>query len=115
MPPSSRRLWIGRLLAAVLIAVALGWLPYQIYGRTGLAHLVKLRGELDTLRVASATLRQSNARLRGEVALYEEDPTAAIERVAREQLGLVKAGEVVFRLEAATVAAAPAPNARGAP
>ncbi len=47
-----------------------------------------------------ASLRAANARLRAEVALYEEDPRAALERAAREELGLVKPGEVVFRIDA---------------
>lgn len=99
MAIKTRRLWIGRLLSALAIAVALGWLPYQIYGRTGLAHLVKLRRELQALRESSAALRSANGRLRGEVALYEEDPAAAVERAAREQLGMVKPGEIVYRIE----------------
>ena len=98
MPSPPRPAWPLRLAAALAIALALGWLPYQVYGRTGLAQLMKLRGELAALRAEGAALRESNARLRHQVALYEEDPAAAVERVAREQLGLVKPGEVVYRL-----------------
>src|SRR5579871_1880077 len=93
-----RTVWIGRIVVALGVAVALGWLPYQAYGQSGLARLVKLRGELRALEAESAALRSSNARLRAEVARYEEDPAAAYERAAREQLGLVKPGEIVFRL-----------------
>ncbi len=92
-------LWLWRIAVALGVAVALGWLPYQAYGRSGLARLVKLRGELQGLREECAGLRAANARLRAEVARYEEDPDAAIERAARDELGLVKPGEIVFRVD----------------
>jgi cell division protein FtsB len=99
VPRRQSAVWLGRLIAALGVAVALGWLPYQVYGRSGLARLVKLRAELSSLRAESAGLRAANARLRAEVLLHEEDPQAAIERAAREDLGLVKPGEIVFRIE----------------
>jgi cell division protein FtsB len=89
---------LSRIAAALGVALALGWLPYQLYGRTGLARLVKLRGELSAIRAESAQLAAEGARLRAEVALYEEDPNLAVERAAREELGLVKPGEIVFRV-----------------
>ena len=94
--------WFGRLVLALLIAVALGWGPYHLYRRSGLAKLLKLRRELAALRMESQELRRSNARLRAEVALHEEDARAAIERAAREELGLVRPGEIVFRVEGAS-------------
>ncbi len=94
-----RSVWLGRLVAAAAAVLALGWVPYQAWSRSGLARLWKLHGEIASLRAESAALRASNARLRAEVALYEEDPAAAVERAAREELGLVKPGEVVFKIE----------------
>lgn len=104
MPLLPRTRWLARLLAALLTAVALGWVPYQAYSRSGLAHWMKLRAELASLRADGAALRAANARLRAEVMLHEEDPAAAVERAAREELGLVKAGEVVFKIEAVPAA-----------
>lgn len=60
---------------------------------------MKLRTERETLRHDNTQLRAQNARLRAEIALYDEDELGAIERVAREELGFVKPGEVVFRVE----------------
>jgi cell division protein FtsB len=99
VPRKASAVWLTRIGAALAVAVALGWLPYQVYGRSGLARLMKLRAELGALRGESARLRGENARLRAEVALYEEDPERAIERAARDVLGLVKPGEVVFKIE----------------
>jgi cell division protein FtsB len=94
----ARFVWTRRLLAATGLALALGWLPYQVYGASGLARLVKLRGEMETLRSGNARTRDENARLRAEISLSDEDDLGAVERAARDELGLVKPGELVFRL-----------------
>jgi cell division protein FtsB len=66
--------------------------------------LVGEKGFLDTLRarrqyrqVASALAdkRAENARLREEIRRLRDDPTR-IEAVAREDLGLMREGEVLF-------------------
>lgn len=101
MARSLRTVWLGRLFAATAAALLLVWVPIHAYSGSGLARLVKLHGELGALRSECASLRVANARLRAEVALYEEDPAGAVERAAREELGLVKPGEVVFKIEEA--------------
>lgn len=107
MPRSPRAVWLGRILAACVALLALGWVPYQAWSRSGLARYLKLHRELASLKAESASLRVANARLRAEVALYEEDPAAAVERAAREELGLVKPGEVIFKLDETPAGSAP--------
>lgn len=55
-----------------------------------------LNARRDAMRLAAeiASLRSENARLRTEVQALRDDP-AAIERVARETLGLARADELV--------------------
>ena len=103
-----RLVWLRRLLLATGVALALGWLPWQMYGRSGVSHLVKLRAELGQLRAGNQALRDDNTHLRAEIQLYDEDALVAVERVAREELGLVKPGELVFKIveEPAPTAAA---------
>lgn len=66
--------------------------------------LVGDRGLLDTMRArrqhaeisaALAQKRQENGRLRDDIRRYREDPSA-IEALAREELGLMREGEVLF-------------------
>ena len=45
-------------------------------------------------------LNDENKRLRGEVAALRSDPTT-IERIARNELGLVKEGELVYHIRPA--------------
>lgn len=94
--------WIRRLGIAALVAVALGWVPYQLYGSSGLARYVRLRGERDALHEANLKLHEQNQRLRAELEALSDDDgelsRAAVERAARDELGLVKPGEVVYQV-----------------
>ena len=94
-----RRPWVPRLAIALVIAVALGWLPYQFYGRSGLSRLLKLRAEAKALHDGNVALRARNAALRADLAIYDDDALGAVERIARDELGFIKPGEIVFKIE----------------
>jgi cell division protein FtsB len=53
---------------------------------------------MHTLELRNAKLTDENAKLRREVAALQDDPNA-IDRAAREELGVIRPGEVVFSLE----------------
>ncbi len=101
--------WVRRLGIAALLAVALGWVPYHLYGSSGLARYVRLKSERDALHEANLKMHEQNQRLRAELeALSDEDDNlsrAAVERAARDELGLVKPGEVVYQVDEAGGAA----------
>ena len=110
--------WLRRLGIAALVAVALGYVPYHLYGSSGLARYVGLKRERDAIHDTNLKLHEANQRLRAELeALSDGDPEsdpatpparatanlsrAAVERAARDELGLVKAGEIVYQVEEA--------------
>lgn len=64
----------------------------------GFRRYVRLSNDVTSLKERNQRLSDDNARLRREVDALRSDPKA-IERAAREELGLVKANEVVFSLE----------------
>jgi cell division protein FtsB len=94
--------WLRRLGIAVLVALALGWVPYHLYGSSGLARYLKLKGERDGLHEANLKLYEANQQLRTQLeALSDEQGNlspVAVERAARDELGLVKAGELVYQV-----------------
>jgi cell division protein FtsB len=94
--------WVRRLGIAALLAVALGYVPYHLYGSSGLARYVRLKSERDALHEANLKLHKQNQRLRGELEALSDDEgnlsRAAVERAARDELGLVKSGEVVYQV-----------------
>jgi len=96
MRAASRPRLLPRLAVAALLAVALGYLPHHLYGRSGLARLFELRRGAAELHRRNEAARAENARLRAQAAALKSDPRA-LERVARDELGLVKRGEIVYQ------------------
>jgi cell division protein FtsB len=80
---------LGTVIA--LIALAVG----SVFGDRGLLNLAEKRRQVESLRSEIETLRVENARLVGEVEDLRQSPRA-IERLAREELGLARPDETVF-------------------
>ena len=89
--------WAGRLAAAAIVVFVLAYVPYHVYVRSGLARTLVLRRDLTALHAHNRELAAENERLAREAEALRVDP-AAIERVARDELGWVRAGEVVVDL-----------------
>jgi cell division protein FtsB len=89
-PARSRRM-VGLLLLVVGGAIIVDGLV----GERGLVAMLRARQEYDGLSATIGRQRTENARLREEARRLSEDP-AAIEEVARRELGLIKPGERLF-------------------
>ena len=88
----------GTLMAVAIVGTLLGAL---VFGSRGLLHLVALRGEEHRVVERITRLLEENDRLRTLLgAIRRDDPT--LERLAREDLGLVRPGEVIYRVPART-------------
>jgi cell division protein FtsB len=66
-----------------------------LFGDRGLLHLIDQRHRAEALAHEIEDLQAENARLATEIAALRSDPRA-IERLAREELGLARPGETVF-------------------
>ncbi len=91
--PSLRRKAL--LLASVLFLVAL--ILNSLFGSRGMLHLAGQRERVSALQSEIDQLRNENHRLMIEIAALRTDP-AAIERIAREELGYVRPDETVYLL-----------------
>jgi len=80
---------LGSVIA--LIALVVG----SFFGDRGFIQLVAKREQAELLKREIEELRAENGRLGAEIVALKTDPRA-IERVAREQLGLARPGETVF-------------------
>lgn len=96
--PSHAWIWGVRLGLALVLAVLLGYLPYRLYVRSGMAQYLTLQAQLQALRAGNQKLRQDNRLLRMEL-LHVKGDDQAIEGVARDELGLVRQREIVFKVE----------------
>ncbi len=88
-----------RLKALALAALVVGGIAYgALRDEEGVMHVFRERSRLQELSHSVNALRAENHQLRGEIKALREDPRA-VERLAREDLGLSKDGEIVFILE----------------
>ena len=101
--PARRSTRSRRIVQLLLIFVAVVIVADGIVGERGLLTRMRARKEYDALAAALARQRAENARLREDVRRLREDP-AAIEEIARRELGLIKPGEKVFIVKSVTPA-----------
>jgi cell division protein FtsB len=94
---SDARLFVQRILPISILAIAVICVPVQILQPDGLPRMRGLEQELGAVESENADLSRDIARLRREVRELKDDP-AAVEKIARHQLGLVRKNEVVFQL-----------------
>ena len=76
----------------------------SLFGDRGYLQLVAQRQRADTLAREIEALRTENSRLASEIRALRTDPHA-VERIAREELGLAGAGETVFIIRPGDAAA----------
>jgi cell division protein FtsB len=88
--------FVERALPVTILAIALVCVPILIFEPEGLPRLRSLQHELADVETENQELKRDIARLRIEVRDLRDDP-AAVERIARDQLGLVRKSEVVFQ------------------
>jgi len=89
--PGLRRKAAGLTSIIALIALVVG----ALFGDRGLLQLVAHQQKLQALGRQLDDLRQENQTIASEIKALNTDP-GAIERLAREELGLARPGELVF-------------------
>ena len=94
-PPASR--WRARALNLILGFVGVVLVVDALVGNRGLLETVRARRQYADLAADLARKRRENAQLRESIHRLRDDPNT-IESVAREELGLIRDGEVLFIL-----------------
>jgi cell division protein FtsB len=97
--------WLNRILLALFITAALAFVPsYEHFGAEDLA---RVRAERDALEQGNEELRAEIRLLEAEVDALRRDPDdprshervdRELARIAREDLNMIKPGELVFEL-----------------
>jgi len=99
-PPGCGRLGPVRpsaaLLPFALMVMAVMTVPTLVLDEQGLPRYRHLREELQALRQSNEDLVQEIATLKGEIEALRTDP-GYVERIARDELGMVRAEEFVFQ------------------
>ena len=89
--PAKRRRTLQMLLGFVTLVLVIN----ALVGDRGLTETLRARKQHQDLVTSIERLRAENARLRDEARRLRSDP-ATIEALARQELGLIKPGEMLF-------------------
>jgi cell division protein FtsB len=85
--------WIIPLALLVLTSVAV---PLHLADGNGMPRYLELRASLERARKNNAQMEREIAALRREIDQLRHD-ARSIERLARDELGMVRDGEIVFQ------------------
>ena len=83
-------------LPFLLMVMAIMTVPTLVLDEQGLPRYRRLRGEVAELRDSNEELVREISRLKSEIEALRGDPSY-VERIARDELGMVRADEVVFQ------------------
>ena len=103
-----------RILNVVLSFATIVLLVDALVGEKGLMERLRARRDFQAQYATLEALRSENAHLREKAKRLREDPSA-IESIAREELGLIRPGELLFILRDVKPAVADAKPVRPRP
>jgi len=84
--------------ARTLLGLALFLLAiHDIFGSHGLLAMRRTQAQVQELRGEIDRLNQENTHLNKQVQALRTDPKA-VERIAREEMGLARPGEMIFKI-----------------
>ena len=84
-----------RAFQYLLVFVTVVLVVDALVGDRGVLERMRARKQFEAVSQSIEALKQENTELRNDVRRLREDPSA-IEFLAREELGLIKPGEVLF-------------------
>jgi cell division protein FtsB len=90
--------WVNRILLALLAAAIIAYWPERLELTAGSEDLERVVRERDELEAGNEALREQIRLMQAEIHALKTDPRE-VARIAREDLNLVRAGEVVFEVE----------------
>ena len=81
----------------ILILALFALLVHDIFGAHGFIAMRRTQKEIDRVREQIGKLNSENKSLSNQVNSLKTDPKA-IERIAREEMGLARPGEIIYKL-----------------
>jgi cell division protein FtsL len=91
-----RPFWKRHLREILLVALLL-LAVHDVFGAHGFLAMWRTQKELKELRLDVDRLNKENNQMTAQVTALKTDPQT-IEHIAREQMGLAKPGEMIFKL-----------------
>ena len=96
-PQAEPRSFWSRFARAILGVALLLLAIHDVFGSHGLLAMRRTQSQIQDLRGEINRLNQENGDLNKQVKALRSDPKA-VERIAREEMGLARPGEMIFKL-----------------
>ncbi len=97
--PAPGRSFLRRNARTILAALVFALLVHDVFGAHGFLAMRRTQKEIERLRQEIQQVNQENRALAEQVKALKSDPRM-IERIAREEMGLARPGELIFKLPA---------------
>jgi cell division protein FtsB len=81
----------------ILVLALFALLVHDVFGAHGFVAMRRTQKEIDQIREQIGKINEENKSLADQVNSLKSDPKA-IERIAREEMGLARPGEMIFKL-----------------
>jgi cell division protein FtsB len=81
----------------ILVLALFALLVHDVFGAHGFVAMRRTQKEIDQIREQIGKINEENKSLTDQVNSLKSDPKA-IERIAREEMGLARPGEMIFKL-----------------
>ncbi|MBZ0200647.1 MAG: septum formation initiator family protein [Ignavibacteriaceae bacterium] len=91
---TSKKIGLIFFVAIFLVGVA-----FIFFNNTGVVKYLRLKKQLDSLKVETQKIESVNEELRAEIDSLKRGDPAKIERIAREKYGMIRKGEKVYRMK----------------
>ena len=83
--------------SSIFVLALLALIVHDLFGSHGLLAMLRSRNELQRLRQEITQITDDNRRLTEEIHALRSDPRL-IERIARDEMGLSRPGELIFKM-----------------
>jgi cell division protein FtsB len=81
----------------ILVLALFLLLVHDVFGAHGIIAMRRTQKQIDQIRDQIGKITDENKSLSGQVTALKSDPKA-IERIAREEMGLARPGEFIYKL-----------------
>jgi len=95
--PSEAAAYLRRNAPQILVLGLLALLVHDVFGTHGFIAMRRTQKEIEQVRDQISKINDENKSLSDQVNSLKTDPKA-IERIAREEMGLARPGELIYKL-----------------
>lgn len=103
------KVWVRQHARHILGLALLALFVQDIFGAGGFLAMRRTQKQIHSVRQQISKLNKENKSLADQVQALKTDPQA-IERVAREKMGLARPGELIYRMPERSQGADPQPT-----